>query len=100
MTAELAEGSTPPPKPSKAQPTIPVLPRDPLQQIERKASACRRRLKAIDGPKITIDYAVGIDGKVTRSIASTTDELGQCLAKAVQGTLFEPKLVLGRKLEL
>ncbi len=75
-------------------------PVDPLKQIERKALACRRKFKAVDGPKITIDYAVGIDGEVTRSIPSTTGELGDCLAAAVQATQFEAKMVLGRKLPL
>ena len=48
----------------------------------------------------TIDYAVGIDGKVTRSIASVADELGNCLADAVRGTTFDPKVVLGKKIAL
>ena len=80
----------------KVEPT----PTDPFKQVERRAAACRRKLKAVDGPKISVDYAVGIDGKVTRSIPSVTDPLGQCLAQAVQQTQFAPKLVLGKKLSL
>ncbi len=84
----------------KPRPKPVAAPVDPLQQIERKAKACRRKHDAVDGPKITIDYAVGVNGKVTRSVPSTADELGKCLAAAVQGTQFEPKLVLSRRISL
>ena len=73
---------------------------DPIQQVHKKAQACRRKHDAVDGPKITIDYAIGIDGKVTRSIPATADELGACLADAVRLTQFEPRLVLGKKIDL
>ena len=73
---------------------------DPLKSIERKAQTCRRKHKSLDGPKIVIDYAIGIDGNVTRSIPSTADELGECIAAVVAATRFEPKLVLGRKIAL
>lgn len=104
------------PEPVKPEPAAPPTPRvaarpkpepraeprpvDPLTQVQRRAQQCRRAKQAVDGPKITIDYAVGIDGKVTRSIPSVADALGKCLAAAVQNTQFEPKLVLGKKLSL
>ncbi|MDC0720913.1 serine/threonine-protein kinase [Nannocystis bainbridge] len=75
-------------------------PLDPLKQIERKALACRRKHKAVGGPAVTIDYAIGADGTVTRSIPSSGGHLGDCLADAVKKTRFEPKLVFGRKLQL
>ena len=82
------------------KPKAEAAPVDPLKQVERKALQCRKKFKAVDGPKITIDYATGIDGKVVRSIPSVNDELGKCLADAVARTQFEPKLVLGKKLPL
>lgn len=96
------EPEVPPPEPepparqAKASPQL----ADPLKQIARKAQKCRKTRKLVDGPKITIDYAIGIDGKVTRSIPSVHDDLGRCLAAAVLSTQFEPKLILGRKLSL
>ncbi|WAS91661.1 serine/threonine protein kinase [Nannocystis punicea] len=78
----------------------PAAPADPLKQIDRKAQKCRKTYNAVGGPKIVIDYAVGLDGKVTRSVPSVNDALGKCLADAVQSTTFEAKLALGRKLSL
>ncbi|MCY1065502.1 serine/threonine-protein kinase [Nannocystis sp. RBIL2] len=75
-------------------------PADPLKQVERKAQKCRKAHGALDGPKIVVDYAVGLDGKVTRSVPSVHDALGKCLAEAVLSTPFEPKLALGRKISL
>ncbi len=85
---------------AKPKPKPPESPMDPLQSIERKAQACRRKHRSPEGPKIVIDYAIGIDGRVTRSIPSTADELGECIAAVVAATRFEPKLVLGRKIAL
>lgn len=90
--------SSPPPEKSKPKPV--TVPRDPLDQINRSAQACRRKHGAIGGPSVIVDYAVGLDGKVTRAIPSQKDELGACLGRAVQETQFEPKLVLGKRLAL
>ena len=73
---------------------------DPIKQIQLKATACRRKLKFLDGPPITVGYAVSIAGKVTRSIASSHDALGKCLADAVLQTKFKPELLLGQKITL
>lgn len=86
--------------PVKPKPKPVAAPVYPRKQVERKALACRRKQKLVDGPKITIDYAVGVDGKVTRAIPSVKDELGICLAAALQATQFEPGVVLGRKVAL
>ncbi|MCY0992104.1 serine/threonine-protein kinase [Nannocystis sp. ILAH1] len=94
------ESARPSVKPKEPNATKSPAPLDPLKQIERKALACRRTHKAVGGPLITIDYAIGADGTVTRSIPSSADPLGKCLAEAVQKTRFEPKLVFGRKMQL
>ncbi len=73
---------------------------DPIKQIQLKATACRRKLKLVDGPPITVGYAVSIAGKVTRSIPSSHDALGKCLADAVLQTKFKPELLLGQKITL
>jgi len=90
----------PAPAAKKVGPKQPAAPVDPLKQIERKAKSCRKTHDAVDGPKIVIDYAVGLDGKVTRSVPSVHDALGKCLADAVLQTRFEAKLALGRKISL
>jgi serine/threonine protein kinase len=79
---------------------IPTAPVDPFKQIERKAHACRRTHDAVGGAIVTIDYAVSVNGKVTRSIPSVNNELGKCLASVVEGTRFEPKLMLRQELKL
>lgn len=91
---------TPAPAVEKKKFIKPAAPVDPLKQVERKAQKCRKAHGALDGPKIVVDYAVGLDGKVTRSVPSVHDALGKCLAEAVQSTPFEPKLALGRKVSL
>ncbi|PCC68936.1 serine/threonine protein kinase [Nannocystis exedens] len=90
----------PPPAVEKKKAVKPAAPLDPLKQVERKAQKCRKAHGAVGGPKIVIDYAVGLDGKVTRSVPSVHDALGKCLAEAVLSTPFEPKLALGRKVSL
>ena len=91
---------TPAPAVEKKKLIKPAAPVDPLKQVERKAQKCRKAHGALDGPKVVVDYAVGLDGKVTRSVPSVHDALGKCLAEAVLSTLFEPKLALGRKVSL
>ncbi|MCY1013512.1 protein kinase [Nannocystis pusilla] len=91
---------TPAPAVEKKKSIKPAAPLDPLKQVERKAQKCRKAHGALDGPKIVVDYAVGLDGKVTRSVPSVHDALGKCLAEAVLSTPFEPKLALGRKVSL
>jgi serine/threonine-protein kinase len=100
LEPEVGDGKSVATQPAKKAVKQPAQPVDPLKQIERKAATCRKKHKAVEGPKIVIDYAIGIDGKVTRSIPSTRDALGECLADAVASTQFEPKLVLGRKIPL
>ncbi|MBZ5715793.1 serine/threonine-protein kinase [Nannocystis pusilla] len=63
-------------------------PADPAVKISKDAGDCRRKFDARDGAKITIDYAVGLDGKVNRSIPSVNDPLGRCLADAVRNAAF------------
>jgi len=75
-------------------------PVDPLKQLARAASACRKQLKVPRAPKMTVDYAVGSDGRVTRAVPATNDALGKCLAAAVKATRFAPQLKLGLKVEL
>ncbi|MFY0534629.1 hypothetical protein [Nannocystis pusilla] len=81
---------TPAPAVEKKKIIKPAPPADPLKQVERKAQKCRKAHGALDGPKIVVDYAVGLDGKVTRSVPSVHDALGKCLAEAVLSTPFEP----------
>ncbi|MDC0718849.1 serine/threonine protein kinase [Nannocystis bainbridge] len=73
---------------------------DPLRQIEVAAKKCRKKHKAVGGPKIEVDYAVGSSGEVIRAVPATADPLGRCLADAVRATRFAAKIVLGRKVSL
>ncbi len=88
-----------PPK-LKPKPKPPSTPEDPKKQLKRKAQACRRTHKQVGGAEIEIRYAVSIDGKVSRVEPTTTDELGKCLAAAVAGTQFAPKVALGQRINL
>ncbi|MCY1059654.1 serine/threonine-protein kinase [Nannocystis sp. SCPEA4] len=97
LESEAAPEPAPAVKKAAVKPAAPV---DPLKQIERKAKACRKTHDAVGGPKYVIDYAIGLDGKVTRSVPSVNDALGKCLADAVLQTRFEAKLSLGRKISL
>ena len=97
---------TPPekqPTPRQVQPKKPPAPPaaiDPLKAAAKLAKACRKTHKAETGPKITIDYAVGSNGKVTRAVPVQKSELGNCLADAVRRTEFPPKLLLGQQISL
>lgn len=95
--AEPAEPAIPSSKPTSSKSTVLL---DPIKQIQLKATACRRKHKLMDGPRITVGYAVSIAGKVTRSIPSSHDALGKCLADAVLQTKFKPELLLGQKITL
>lgn len=116
-TGEPAREGTPearpvtPPQPTPAAVEEPVKSRDAgktapsrrsavIQQIEARARACRRKLDAIGGPKLPIDYSVGSDGKVIRATAPTASELGKCLEQAVRQAQFEPGLALAQKIAL
>jgi len=72
----------------------------PLQKIARAATKCRKQHRATRGPKITIDYAIGSNGRVTRAVPATPDALGKCLAAAVKATRFPPELRLGLAMDL
>ncbi|WAS90128.1 serine/threonine-protein kinase [Nannocystis punicea] len=104
-------GSPPPPEPELpplasevARPvqsaTQPSRPADPLRQIELAAKKCRRIHKAVGGPAIEVDYAIGSNGAVMRAVPATPGALGDCLADAVRAARFPPKIVLGRKISL
>ena len=67
---------------------------------KRAATACRKKAKALRGPKITIDYAISSDGHVNRAVPATQDALGMCLAAAVKAGKFPPKLKLGLRVDL
>ena len=82
-----------PRRPSQAAP-------DPLRKIAKAATACRKQHKAIKGPKIAVDYAIGSDGRVTRAVPATQDALGKCLAAAVKQATFPAQLKLGLKIDL
>jgi eukaryotic-like serine/threonine-protein kinase len=75
-------------------------PQDPMAKLRRTADGCRKTHKAVKGPKITVDYATGSDGSVTRAVPSQQDALGKCLADAVKATKFAPQLKLGLKIDL
>jgi serine/threonine protein kinase len=75
-------------------------PTDPMRQLQKAATACRKTHKATKGPKISVDYAIGSDGSVTRAVPSVQDALGKCLADAVKRTKFPPQLKLGLKIDL
>ncbi len=83
-------------KPRKTEPR----PVDPLKVLAKAASKCRKTHKAPREPKMTIDYAVGSDGRVTRAVPASNDAIGKCLATAVKATHFAPQLRLGLKVEL
>ena len=78
----------------------PERPTTPMQQIARAATSCRKQHRALRGPKITIDYAIGSDGRVTRAVPESQDALGKCLAAAVKATRFPPQLRLGLHVDL
>ena len=88
-----------PPTPKTGDKT-PDKPADPLRQIRKAADACRKKHKAVKGPAITIDYAIGSDGAVNRAMPTVKDALGNCLADAVKAAKFAPQLKLGLKIEL
>ena len=73
---------------------------DPIKQIARAAASCRKQNKAPAKPKMTVDYAVGSDGSVTRAVPATNDALGKCFAAAVKAARFPPQLRLGLKVEM
>ena len=73
---------------------------DPLKAVRRAALVCRQKLRATQGALITIDYAVGSDGAVTRAVPTVDSELGRCLADSVRSATFPPKLRLGLKVDL
>ena len=92
------------PKPRKSpipKPAVkPVKPADPLKQVRKSAGACRKQHNAVKGPPITIEYAIGSDGEVTRAVPAVKDALGVCLADAVRVAKFAPQLKLGLKIAL
>jgi serine/threonine protein kinase len=73
---------------------------EPLRKIYKAATACRKTHKASKGPKMTVDYAIGSDGRVTRAVPATADALGKCLAAAVKQAKFPAQLKLGLKIDL
>ena len=73
---------------------------DPLQRLAQAAAACRSTRGGSPLPKVTIDYAVGSDGSVTRAVPDQDSVLGRCLAGAVKRTKFSPGLRLGLQIEL
>jgi len=85
------------PKPPKSPTDKPA---DPLKQVRRSAAACRRQHKAVKDPPITIEYAIGSDGEVTRAVPAVKDALGVCLADAVKAATFARQLKLGLKIAL
>ena len=93
-------GETDPPRPPDTKRKPDPRPIDPMKQLARAASTCRKQHKAPREPKLTIDYAVGSDGRVTRAVPASNDALGKCLAAAVKATRFAPQLKLGLKVEL
>ena len=109
-SAELHENSSrasaPPVEDVKGAPEVsrPEKPKpgaaDPLKAVRRAALACRQRFDAIRGAKITIDYAVGSDGSVTRAVPTVDSDLGRCLAESLRSASFSPKLRLGLKIDL
>lgn len=87
-------------KPPVVKTDKPDKPADPLRQIRKAADACRKTHKAVKGPMITVDYAIGSDGAVTRAVPTVKDALGACLADAVKAAKFAPQLKLGLKIDL
>jgi serine/threonine protein kinase len=74
-----------------AAPKLRPKPERPLAATRKKAAACRRRHPELDAVKVTVEYVVGIDGKVTRASASVRGLLADCLVKAVSSTQFGPQ---------
>jgi len=68
--------------------------------IATVAGACRKQHDAVKDPPITIEYAIGSDGEVTRAVPAVKDALGVCLADAVRAAKFAPQLKLGLKIAL
>jgi serine/threonine protein kinase len=89
-----------PPATKTRPPPGEVKPKDPIAQVNARAASCRRKHKAVGGPKIAVTYWVGNDGVANDARAATADELGKCLAQAVSQTKFEAKLSLGKRIEL
>jgi serine/threonine protein kinase len=58
-------------------------------RLAREAQDCRRT-QAGASP-ITVEAVVGVDGVVTRAVATTPGPLGECLARVVLATPFEPR---------
>jgi serine/threonine protein kinase len=98
--SDLPAKATRPKPPAVDVPPAVKKPVDPLAQVATKATKCRRKHKAVDGPKITVTYWVGTDGLVRDAKAAVSDALGDCLTQAVAHAQFEPKLALNKKLEL
>ena len=80
---------------SKAKPAIV----DPIKEIKRRARTCRKQFPQETG-SISIGYAIGVDGKVTRAVPSEPGELGKCLAETVKQTQFPAKFQLGQSINL
>lgn len=78
----------------------PDAPKDPRAEVQAKASACRRKFKAVDGPKILVSYWVGNDGRAHEARPATDDPLGACLANAVMTTQFDLRLELSKEISL
>lgn len=74
----------------KATPAPSSEPR-PLDQarLAREAEECRRTHPG--APNLTIEAVVGVDGVVTRAVATTPGPLGECLTRVVLATPFEPQ---------
>lgn len=89
-----------PPARKQAEAVKPDASKNPRTQVQAKASACRRKFKAVDGPKILVSYWVGNDGKAHEARAAADDELGACLAAAVMATQFELRLELSKEISL
>jgi hypothetical protein len=66
-------------------------PKRPLAAARTKAAACRRRHPELAADKVTGEYVIGIDGKVTRASASVRGQLADCLVRAVSSTQFGPQ---------
>lgn len=62
-----------------------------------KAQLCRNKHKAIDGPKVDINYWIRSNGAAKDVKAETSDGLSKCLVKAVESTRFVPRLDLEKK---
>ena len=94
--AEAAKDAPAVSRPEKPKPSTV----DPLKSVRRAALACRQKFRATQGAPITVDYAIGSDGSVTRAVPTVDSELGRCLAQSVRSAVFPPKLRLGLKIAL